>query len=52
MPILCDGEGILWAPFIGVRDEIPTGKDAYMVRVELLSLETAFAESQRNGGVL
>ena len=23
MPLLCDGEGILWAPFIGARDDAP-----------------------------
>lgn len=51
MPVLCDGEGILWAPFIGPRDGMEAGDTACLVGVELLSLETAFAESQRNGGV-
>ena len=24
LPLLCDGEGIVWAPFVGVRDGVAT----------------------------
>lgn len=39
MPLLCDAEGVVWAPFVGSRDE-PTadGGTAYLLTVELISL--------------
>lgn len=35
MPLLCDKEGIVWAPFAGVRDGKMGDGDAWLVRVEL-----------------
>lgn len=33
MPLLCDGEGILWAPFVGVRDGLSAQGEAYTLEV-------------------
>lgn len=33
LPLLCDGEGIVWAPFIGARDGLPTEGEAVKIRV-------------------
>ncbi len=35
MPLLCDKEGILWAPFVGRRDGLPTAGHAYTVTLAL-----------------
>lgn len=35
LPLLCDGEGILWAPFVGLRDGAPTEGEAYLVELLL-----------------
>ena len=35
MPLLCDGEGIVWAPFVGARDGLPQSGEAYRITVEL-----------------
>ncbi len=33
LPLLCDGEGIVWAPFIGLRDGLQTQGEGARVRV-------------------
>lgn len=43
MPLLCDGEGILWAPFIGLRDHLPTDNG------EPYLLEVIFNEASKEG---
>ncbi|MBQ2735453.1 MAG: tRNA lysidine(34) synthetase TilS [Clostridia bacterium] len=35
LPILCDREGIVWVPFIGMRDGIANEGDGYVIRVTL-----------------
>ena len=35
LPLLCDGEGILWAPFAGLRDGVPTEGEGYLVELLL-----------------
>ena len=35
MPLLCDGEGIVWAPFVGVRDGVQTAETGLLITVEL-----------------
>ena len=35
LPLLCDGEGIVWAPFVGMRDGLQTEGSAYRITVEL-----------------
>ncbi|MBQ7346806.1 MAG: tRNA lysidine(34) synthetase TilS [Clostridia bacterium] len=35
MPLLCDREGIVWAPFVGLRDGLPCAGETYLLRVEL-----------------
>ena len=37
LPLLCDEQGVVWAPFVGVRDGIATGDRGVAVCVELLS---------------
>lgn len=45
LPILCDSEGIVWAPFAGARDGVPIqkkiadGADGILIAVELLSIK-------------
>lgn len=36
LPLLCDDKGILWAPFVGMRDDVSfDGEDDYMVELLL-----------------
>lgn len=35
LPLLCDGEGILWAPFLGMRDGAGEGEFSYCLQVVL-----------------
>lgn len=42
MPLLCGEEGILWAPFVGLRDHLPTGGESYL-------LEVIFNEASKEG---
>lgn len=35
MPLLCDKDGVVWAPFAGARDHVSGEGDAWLVRVEL-----------------
>ena len=34
IPLLCDREGIVWAPFLGVRDGLSKTGEAYLIKVE------------------
>lgn len=34
IPLLCDGDGIVWAPFIGVRDGLAIDGDAYQIHIK------------------
>ncbi len=36
LPLLCDGEGILWAPFIGVRDGVKVQEGEELLEIQLL----------------
>ena len=41
IPLLCDEKGILWAPFVGVRDGVSVSGGCYLLQVTLpISLET------------
>ena len=35
MPLLCDENGVLWAPFVGARDGVPSAKEGILIAVEL-----------------
>lgn len=35
LPILCDSEGIVWAPFVGCRDGLPQKGNTYVVSIRL-----------------
>ncbi len=37
LPLLCDGEGIVWAPFVGARDGWNTKEPTYRIGVRILS---------------
>ena len=45
LPMLCDEEGIVWAPFAGVRDGVPIQtknadtQGGIMIAVELVSIQ-------------
>jgi len=43
MPLLCDDEGILWAPFVGARDGLLTENGSALVTVTLLSAPDVIA---------
>ena len=34
IPLLCDGEGIVWAPFVGARDGLLTEGEAYQIHIK------------------
>ena len=34
LPLLCDGEGIVWAPFVGTRDGVPVAQNGVLISVE------------------
>ncbi len=34
LPLLCDCEGILWAPYVGVRDGLPCAGECYEIEVK------------------
>ena len=36
IPLLCDAKGIVWAPFVGARDDLPTDGEEYLISVELM----------------
>ena len=36
IPLLCDGEGIVWAPFVGVRDRLDTEGEAYKIQIKTI----------------
>ena len=36
IPLLCDGEGIVWAPFVGVRDGLDTEGEAYKIQIKTI----------------
>ncbi len=40
LPLLCDEEGIVWAPFVGTRDGLPTEGDA--IRIRIVSTKGSF----------
>lgn len=35
LPLLCDGEGIVWAPFVGARDGIPPREATHRIGVQI-----------------
>ena len=35
LPLLCDEQGILWAPFVGARDGASTEKDGVLISVDI-----------------
>lgn len=37
LPLLCDGEGIVWAPFVGARDGILFGEATHRIGVQITS---------------
>ena len=39
LPLLCDGEGILWAPFVGVRDGVLTKEETHCIGVRVYPQE-------------
>jgi tRNA(Ile)-lysidine synthase len=45
MPLLCDDEGIVWAPFVGARDGLLKNGTAWRITVELPTVN----ELQKNG---
>ena len=46
LPLLCDEAGVVWAPFVGLRDGVATGPQGVSVCVELLSY-TAEQQKER-----
>ena len=34
IPLLCDGEGIVWAPFVGLRDGLSKEGTPYCIKIE------------------
>ena len=40
LPLLCDEEGIVWAPFVGTRDDLPTEGEA--IRIRIVSTKGSF----------
>ena len=55
MPLLCDADGIVWAPFVGARDGLPQKGRAYCVTVALPTVNASSDDEnghyQRNGGI-
>lgn len=37
LPLLCDGEGIVWAPFVGGRDGLEMSGESYRIGIKILS---------------
>ena len=35
IPLLCDEEGIVWAPYVGVRDGIPMAERGVLISVDI-----------------
>jgi hypothetical protein len=35
IPLLCDGEGIVWAPFVGARDGVQAAETGLLITVEI-----------------
>ena len=52
MPLLCDDEGIVWAPFVGARDGLSQSGKAWRITVELPTVNELQENGhyQRNGG--
>ena len=52
MPLLCDDEGIVWAPFVGARDGLSKSGAAWRITVELPTVNELQENGhyQRNGG--
>ena len=54
MPLLCDADGVVWAPFVGARDGLPQEGRAYLITVKLPTVNDASQREnghyQRNGG--
>ncbi len=47
LPLLCDEKGILWVPFVGPRDDAPTGED---IRVSVTLPRDIFTISSEKEG--
>lgn len=49
LPLLCDAEGIVWAPLIGTRDRLPTNGTAVRIRILSDALSCIFTDEFEKG---
>jgi len=51
LPLLCDGEGVLWAPFVGARDGVESDSSGLLIRLTGTEHTDFSGRVPMNGGI-